>query len=67
MDKQDLDFFYIKYDKAKIDNSQIFVKQDFPMYFISAFKSEYENNMLTISFVYKCKPILKGIKFKKNY
>jgi hypothetical protein len=56
-----MDFFYIKYDKGMISPNQIKVKQDFPIYFMSAFKTAYEHGMLTVSFVYKCNPILKGI------
>ena len=56
-----MDFFYIKYDKGTILPNQVQVKQDFPIYFMSAFKTAYEHGVLTISFVYKCNPILKGI------
>ena len=61
IDQQDVDYFYIKYDKGNIPLENIRVKQDFPVYFMSAFKTEYENKMLTVSLVYKCNPIIKGI------
>jgi hypothetical protein len=61
IDKQQLDYFYISYNDYEIQPSDVTIKQDILLYFMTAFKVERENGMLNVSLVYHCNPIFKGI------
>ena len=61
VDKQELDFFYIKHDPATLDQIAVRLDQEFPLYFMTSFKVSKENGFLTVSIDYHCNPIFKGM------